>query len=240
LDHRSTVTGTAKPAKPGSHPCARCRHDGAVYERFADAITRILRYARLTADALREYKDGTSYLEGIKELTDLEAESMRKLVLAANRKIDIEWLKAEKENADGLICGQATISMWGTLEAFVDDLIPAVLLVDPSRVDTEDAFQAVEAACVHRRVIEARPGQGRTAKVARDQLGAGEVCPGEIRVAKTRTTTSGDRRDGSLQQRVLGLELRGAVGHEHRSDCDGRSSRATSRGGRCEATRKRD
>lgn len=102
----------------------------AVFDVFFESMQRTESYARLSIVALDEFQErgiDTAALENLDPHTD---EGMRKLAEAAFRKMDIDFLKNDKAQRDAHVNAQATLSMWGILETFVDDAVLAVIAHD--------------------------------------------------------------------------------------------------------------
>jgi hypothetical protein len=128
----STLLGvkppTTQPPKPSPFLAA-----ADVYITYVEAASRLIRYARINVEALAEYKKrGISQFET--PPFDQSTESMSKLLMMVNRKMDVDFLSGEKEQADALVYGQAAISAWSALEVFVNDVLIAVLKLDAARL----------------------------------------------------------------------------------------------------------
>lgn len=105
-----------------------------LYLWFLNSAVRIAQYANVTITALRDLQArGFAHLTPAQWSPD-DPESMSQVLVALSRKSQVDFLKEEGENAGPHIFGQAAVSMWGTLEVFVDDLLLAVVKHQPSRI----------------------------------------------------------------------------------------------------------
>lgn len=115
------------PAPPKSHPFLKAVD---VYIRFISAAIRLEKYARITLEALEDYKKKD--IAHFDAVTDLATDSLLALLTIFHRQNDIDFLKNENEHAEALLYGQTAISLWSALETFVNDLLIAVFTADPA------------------------------------------------------------------------------------------------------------